>query len=187
VRRDGHGRGIETLTVLASGQASAAVGAPKGEDRAVRSRRACGGGRSAGLDDSGGGRRRDRGQSGDRALLHGGRRPCTGEPVAVEGTLVILSRTTVSEAGGPSSSIWLLPDAVTAVGVETGASYVYRSVTGSSFTLQQGTSVADTSTLALIRPGSGGNLLVRILLHETLTATGEVTALVENGGATCTG
>jgi hypothetical protein len=116
-----------------------------------------------------------------------GDNPCTEEPVVVEGTLVILSRTTVGETGNLSSSILLLLRDVTAVGVETGASYVYRSVTGSSFTLQQGTSVTDTSTLVLVRPGSGGNLLVRLVFHETLAATGEVTALVENGGATCTG
>jgi hypothetical protein len=116
-----------------------------------------------------------------------GDNPCTGEPVAVEGTLAILSRTTVAEDGSLSSSIRILALDTTAVGVETGASYLYRSMTGSSFTLQQGSTVTDTSTLVLASPGSGGDLHVRLLFHETVSATGEVTTLVENGGASCSG
>lgn len=116
-----------------------------------------------------------------------GDNPCTGESVAVEGTLLVVARTTTGPSGTLSSGVVVVPTDVTAIGTETGTAYGYHGATTSSFTLHDGTSVTDTSTIVLTQPGSGAELLVHLLFHETLTPTGEVATVVEGGGATCAG
>jgi hypothetical protein len=117
-----------------------------------------------------------------------GDNPCTGEPVTLQGELRVITHVTES-AGSYIANSFLLPRRVTGVGVSTGAEYVFVGATHSSFTLTGAlqNEVTDTFSSSLVSRGGGGNLLVTGVFHETVNANGEVTALVDSVGATCTG
>jgi hypothetical protein len=118
-----------------------------------------------------------------------GDNPCTGEPVALEGELLVITHTTENATGGFNANIFLIPRGVTGHGLLTGADYLFVGPTHSTFTLSElpQNEVTDTFSSVLVSPGGGGNLLVQGTFHETVNANGEVTALVENVGASCVG
>jgi hypothetical protein len=118
-----------------------------------------------------------------------GDNPCTGEPAAVEGELVILVRTTMDASGGLHTGIVLRAAEVTAIGLESGEAYVYKAVTTSSFQLSgpPQNELTEAFTTTLVSPGTGGNLVISGIFHETVAATGEVTAFVDDVDAMCTG
>lgn len=118
-----------------------------------------------------------------------GDNPCTGEAVTVTGELRFVVHTTVDATGGFHSKIVIVPTRASGVGETTGTRYVYAGATTSAFNLTgppQNT-VTDTFTTVVASKGSGGNLIVTGVFHETVSATGEVTAFVDNVQARCTG
>lgn len=118
-----------------------------------------------------------------------GDNPCTGEPVALEGELLVVSHITENAGGGFTANIFLIPQRVRGVGLVSGSAYLFNGATHSSFTLNgpAQNQVTDTFTSNLVSPGGGGNLLVTGVFHETVDANGEITALVENVAARCVG
>lgn len=118
-----------------------------------------------------------------------GDNPCTGEAVAVQGELLVVTRTTEDASGGFHATIVLVPHGVTAVGLLTGTTYTYAAATHSSFTSSgpPQNEVTDTFTTVVAGVDGGGNLVIRGVFHETVAANGEITAFVDRIAATCVG
>jgi hypothetical protein len=115
--------------------------------------------------------------------------PCTGEAVAVEGTLQLVSSSTTDGAGGLHTVSVFSSQRLVGTGLETGAIYNGRYGGHSTFTLSgpPQSSVTDTFQMVLVGAGGVGNLVILGVFHETVDANGVVQAQVDVGGATCTG
>jgi hypothetical protein len=117
-----------------------------------------------------------------------GDNPCTNEAVAVAGELLVITHVADSGETYSATSV-LVPRRVTGVGLDSGESYAFVGATHSTFTLAGSgqTQVTDTVTMNLVSPEGSGNLLFTGVFHETVNANGDVTAIVEQTGARCTG
>ena len=113
---------------------------------------------------------------------------CTGEPIFIEGTMTTLVGLTADASGGLHAT---LETKSRGTGVaSTGTKYIY-----SENFLSQLNAVASSESVTLtqvlthnlITAGKTQNAYIRIRLHVTLNASGEVTATVDQFEAGCRG
>ena len=109
--------------------------------------------------------------------------PCanggTGEGVHVTGTLNFRISRSTDGSGGLHSTTLIRPQGVTAVGLTTGTTYQFRSVSRDVFNQQTGgvgNVVMSVNNFRLIGPGPGNNAWEHNLVHVTVNANGTVTA-----------
>jgi len=115
--------------------------------------------------------------------------PCTGEAVAVEGTLHLVSSSSTDAAGGLHTVSVFSSQQLVGTGLATGASYNGTYEGHSTFTLSgppQNT-VTDTFQMVLAGTGGVGNLVIVGVFHETVDADGVVRSQVDVGSSKCTG
>jgi hypothetical protein len=114
---------------------------------------------------------------------------CTGEVVTVtSGTFFMVFQTTVDQQGGIHVAQEGQAQGVTGVG-SSGTRY---QVTGGFWGAENtpasgGTVVTDVDNLHLLSQGSGANLLMQATEHMTVSASGTITASVDNLRVSCSG
>ena len=118
--------------------------------------------------------------------------PCAnggvGEMVRLLGEVVIQVHTTVDDNGGVHSLTHARPSRVVGVGAVTGL--VYRG-TGGTFVHENEDSDGFPSTYSygnifrIIGQGPGNNLMMHIVVHQTVNANGEITAEVDLTNQSC--
>ena len=114
--------------------------------------------------------------------------PCTGEEVLVTGDFHVVTNVVEDNAGGSHVVLSFAWAQLVGTGVTSGVAYHGQDGSHSAFAsrLPQNELTAAFS-MVLASSGAGGNLVVQGVFHETVDANGEVRALVEFDGATCTG
>ena len=114
--------------------------------------------------------------------------PCTGEDVLVTGDFHVVTNVVEDNAGGSHVVLSFAWAQLVGTGVTSGVAYHGQDGSHSAFAsrLPQNELTAAFS-MVLASSGAGGNLVVQGVFHETVDANGEVRALVEFDGATCTG
>jgi hypothetical protein len=119
---------------------------------------------------------------------------CTGELVDVTGTLQERFHATFDPQGGTHTGSTITLSDVKAVGQETGTTYVGTGVfltqTNISRTGFETTGVnwpQFSSTVNLISRGSGDNLIVHLLFHQTLRLDGGTVVVVDRARSDCVG
>lgn len=108
---------------------------------------------------------------------------CTGGLVQLEGTIHLVA---LLEGEGTVAG-HLNYQRVTATELTSGT--VYRASSVDNFRVDLGGSfpadVTSVRNIHLAGPGGGGNLTVQIVVHLTVTANGDVTAVVESFSSSC--
>jgi hypothetical protein len=115
--------------------------------------------------------------------------PCTGEAVLVQGQARLVTHTVTDPVGGTHiAQVWASSQ-LTGVGMTTGTAYHGTDGATSAFvsTGPPQNTLTDTFHTILVGAGRAGNLLLTGVFHETVDATGAVTAQVDTFSATCTG
>lgn len=107
---------------------------------------------------------------------------CTGEDVALSGTIHLVSHT---QADGSTVGHFNYQN-VTGVGLTSGTRYRATTVDQQWLAAPFPTSIHSTGTFHLISQGSSSNLLVTVLTHITVNANGEVTASIDVLSMQCT-
>jgi hypothetical protein len=111
----------------------------------------------------------------------------TGEPVALQGDLHILSHVTVSNSGNVHVKTHFQPMGISGQGLITGDKYQGTGVTQEQFNLNGPLPITDTfiNNFRIIGQGPGNNFLVHATFHITINANGQVTSVVDNFKAEC--
>ena len=116
--------------------------------------------------------------------------PCTGEPVALSGAQRVIFHLVLDARGGVHAHFSLVPQQVRGVGLYSGTAYHAVGGGGNNFTAAADDAPLVTSTRStanLVSQGDSDNLLLQSTTHLTITATGAVTAVVNNMRLSCTG
>ena len=115
--------------------------------------------------------------------------PCVSPPdlVTLNGFLHIVTHTTETASGGVTMTRHVNPQGVTGVGTPSGITYRSNGATNTSgHTSASGASESTfVNNFHLISQGSAGNLLVHIVIHQTVNANGQVTSDVEKISIEC--
>ena len=116
--------------------------------------------------------------------------PCTGELVAVTGTIHTTFRTTESSSGNLSVTTTSNTQGVSGTGVVSGAKYTLAETAMSSFTVAKGSTTTNINSLRFVRNGETGlpdDFTLHVRYHLTVNANGVPTAMVDELSATCDG
>ena len=111
---------------------------------------------------------------------------CTGEPVAIEGTLDILFGSTVGSSGGIHFKIHNASKGK-GVGLLSGDNYVYSEEFNSEATAAGATTTTQTLNQFVTSASPTDNFFFKMTLHTTFNAAGVPTAFVDNFQTGCRG
>lgn len=117
--------------------------------------------------------------------------PCAaggaGEVVSLTGTLHLLIRATTDNTGGVHVGVHSQPVGVSGVGQTTGDTYRGTGVTQDEFNGRVDVGAEDTfvNNFRVIGQGPGNNFTVHQTIHITITANGDVGAVVDNTKISC--
>jgi hypothetical protein len=106
---------------------------------------------------------------------------CSGEDVEISGTVHLLNKTL---ADGSILSHFNYQN-VKGVGLTSGTTYRVSAVDQVKLSAPFPTSVHSVQSFHLISAGPDGNLLVHVLYHITVNASGEVTASIDELSMQC--
>lgn len=115
--------------------------------------------------------------------------PCaaggSGETVVLSGELHDVFHISVSASGNVVVKLHDNPQGVGGVGLTTGAKYRGTGVTQETFGLRVGVTDTFVNNFHIVGQGPGNNFVVHELVHLTVNANGELTALVETSRVEC--
>jgi len=112
--------------------------------------------------------------------------PCTGEPVAINGTLDTIVQVTPDASGGFHDKIHTTSKG-TGVGLFSATRYVYSEEFDSEMTVAGATTQTQTLNHFLTSAGTADNFFFKMTLHLTVNAMGVPTASVDNFDSGCRG
>jgi hypothetical protein len=107
---------------------------------------------------------------------------CTGEVVEISGTVHMVNQ---SQADGSVIGHFNYQD-VSGAGLTSGIVYRVTAVDHVRLRAPFPSSISSVQSFRLISQGAGSNLLVTVLYHITVNASGEVTASLDNLDMQCT-
>jgi hypothetical protein len=112
--------------------------------------------------------------------------PCTGEPVAIEGTLDTIVEITPDASGGFHNKIHNASKG-TGVGLVSSTRYTYSEELDSELTSAGAATETQTLNHFLTSAGSSDNFFFKMTVHTTVNGTGVPTASVDHFDSGCRG
>jgi hypothetical protein len=111
--------------------------------------------------------------------------PGCDEPILLTGTLEAVLTTTPNGSGGFLVSFHFNPQGVTGLGLTSGAIYHGTGVTREDTTVNGATTVTFVNNFKIIGTGTTPNLLIMDVIHTTVDANGDITAVVDQESLMC--
>ena len=115
--------------------------------------------------------------------------PCAadgaGEVVFLTGTLHVLLRFTMDQAGGIHVASHFQPQGISGIGQTTGDKYQGTGVTQDEFNAKVGVEETVINNFRIVGQGPGNNFLIHENFHITFNANGVPTASLDNFSVDC--
>jgi hypothetical protein len=115
--------------------------------------------------------------------------PCAaggaGEVVFLTGSLHVLLRFTMDQAGGIHAASHFQPQGISGTGQTTGEKYQGTGVTQDEFNAKVGSEETFINNFRIVGQGPGNNFLLHENFHVTFNANGVPTAFVDNFSVDC--
>jgi hypothetical protein len=110
---------------------------------------------------------------------------CTGELITFTGQSHLVIHTTATAAGTFETTIHSNLQDVSGTSAPSGATYRFQAASTTVTTVAPGSETTTVIEFRVIGPGADNNLLVRVVHHLTVAATGSATATVDSFSVTC--